>query len=74
MSSVAFEVEGECDGRRLNAWLSRLLAEKGAELFRSKGILSIHRSPEKCAHCCDKVPYSCMHCFSPPSLFCPLEQ
>ena len=49
MTSVAFEVEGECDGRRLNMWLSRLLQEKGADLFRSKGILSIHRSFEKCA-------------------------
>lgn len=50
VTSVAFEVPGECDGHRLNAWLSMLLREKGEDLFRSKGILSIQRSPEKCAH------------------------
>jgi len=47
VTSVGFEVEGECDGRRLNAWLSRLMMEQGVDLFRSKGIISIHRSPEK---------------------------
>jgi hypothetical protein len=51
VTSVAFEVPGECDGRALNAWLGSLLREKGEDLFRSKGILSIHRSPEKCGAC-----------------------
>jgi G3E family GTPase len=49
VTSVGFEVEGECDGRRLNMWLSRLMMEQGADLFRSKGIISIHSSPEKCS-------------------------
>lgn len=47
VTSVGFEVEGECDGRRLNAWLSTLMMEQGVDLFRSKGIIAIHRSPER---------------------------
>ncbi|CAL8469947.1 g9489 [Coccomyxa elongata] len=47
VTSVGFEVEGECDGRRLNAWLSILMMEQGVDLFRSKGIIAIHRSPER---------------------------
>ncbi|KAK9915926.1 hypothetical protein WJX75_006090 [Coccomyxa subellipsoidea] len=47
VTSVGFEVAGECDGRRLNAWLSRLMMEQGVDLFRSKGIIAIHRSPER---------------------------
>ncbi len=48
VTSVGFEIEGECDGRRLNAWLSTLMMKQGVDLFRSKGILAIHRSPERC--------------------------
>ena len=62
VTSVAFEVEGECDGRRLNMWLSRLLQEKGADLFRSKGILCIHCSPEKCAPPRALPPHACACC------------
>ncbi|BDA43962.1 COBW domain-containing protein 1 [Coccomyxa sp. Obi] len=47
VTSVGFEVEGECDGRRLNAWLSTLMMEQGVDLFRSKGIIAIHKSPER---------------------------
>jgi len=32
---------------RLNAWLSTLLKERGADLFRSKGILSIAGSDDR---------------------------
>ena len=55
------KVPGECDGRRLNAWLSQLLSEKGNDLYRSKGVLAIHRSPEKCVFTCAViacVPYN----------------
>ena len=51
VTSVGFEVAGECDGRRLNAGLSRLMMEQGVDLFRSKGIIAIHRSPERCVLC-----------------------
>ena len=44
VTSVGIEEEGSADEGRLNAWLSRLLEEKGADLFRSKGILSIRGS------------------------------
>ena len=33
--------EGLCDMSRLNEWLRRLLTERGADLFRSKGVLAV---------------------------------
>jgi len=33
--------------RRLNEWLSTLLQEKGADIYRSKGILNIAGSDDK---------------------------
>jgi G3E family GTPase len=39
--------EGSCNMQRLNAWLSKLLQERGADLFRSKGILSIAGSDDR---------------------------
>ena len=44
VTSVGIEEEGSVDEGRLNAWLSRLLQERGTDLFRSKGILSIKGS------------------------------
>ncbi len=41
VTSVGIELDGALDVDRLNRWLGRLLAEKGVDLFRSKGILSI---------------------------------
>ncbi|WP_405639411.1 CobW family GTP-binding protein [Streptomyces sp. NBC_00019] len=41
VTSVGIELAGEVDERRLNAWLSTLLRTKGADIFRSKGILAI---------------------------------
>ncbi len=40
-------MEGSCDMRKLNAWLSQLLQERGPDLFRSKGILSVAGSDDK---------------------------
>lgn len=40
-------MEGSCDMAKLNEWLSKLLQERGPDLFRSKGILSVDGSPEK---------------------------
>ena len=31
----------------LNVWLSVLLRDKGADLFRTKGVLAMHGSDEK---------------------------
>ena len=47
VSSVGIEVEGRCDFGRLNAWLSKLLQEKGADIFRSKGVMSVEGSEDR---------------------------
>ena len=39
VSSVGIHLEGAVDEEKLNGWLGQLLREKGAELFRMKGIL-----------------------------------
>jgi G3E family GTPase len=41
VTSVGFEVEGALDLERLNGWIGGLLRDKGADIFRSKGILAI---------------------------------
>ena len=41
VTSVGIHLEGEVDGKKLNAWLSKLLQEKGVDIFRMKGILSV---------------------------------
>lgn len=41
VTSVALGSEREVSGERFNLWLSVLLREKGADLFRMKGILSL---------------------------------
>lgn len=39
--SVAIREPGVVNGERLNRWLYGLVQEKGADLFRSKGILNL---------------------------------
>ncbi|MFF4285744.1 CobW family GTP-binding protein [Streptomyces sp. NPDC001633] len=41
VTSVGIDIEGEVDEGWLNAWLGKLLREKGADIFRSKGILAL---------------------------------
>ncbi len=41
VGSVAIVESGEVDGNKLNAWLSDLLKNQGADIFRMKGILTI---------------------------------
>jgi G3E family GTPase len=41
VSSVGITTPGDLDMGRLNKWLSGLLASKGADIFRMKGVLSI---------------------------------
>jgi G3E family GTPase len=38
--SMSFEVENPIDPERFNAWIGALLAEKGQDLLRTKGVLS----------------------------------
>lgn len=41
VSSVGVTVDGELDGELFQAWISKLLREKGQDIFRSKGVVSI---------------------------------
>jgi G3E family GTPase len=47
VSSVGIEMEGDCDGRKLNDWLSRLLREKGQDIFRMKGVFAVRGNPQR---------------------------
>ncbi len=40
IASMSFEVEAPIDPERFNAWIGALLAEKGQDLLRTKGILN----------------------------------
>ena len=41
VGSIAIEVDGDCDPDRLNAWLGELLRERGVDIFRMKGFISL---------------------------------
>ena len=41
VSSIAIERDGDVDGQKLNAWLSKLLRERGVDIFRMKGFISV---------------------------------
>jgi len=47
VSSVGLEFERPFDEARLNAWLGRLLRERGTDIFRMKGILAISGSDQR---------------------------
>jgi G3E family GTPase len=52
ISSVGIEREGLCDMQLLQQWLGGLLRDKGADLFRSKGVLSMQGSDDRCEEEC----------------------
>ncbi len=41
VGSISIEVEGDADPEKLNAWLGQLLAERGVDIFRMKGFISV---------------------------------
>jgi G3E family GTPase len=41
VTSVGIELDGHLHGDRLNQWMAKILREKGTDIFRMKGILSI---------------------------------
>ncbi len=41
VGSIAIERDGDVDPDRLNAWLSKLLRERGVDIFRMKGFISL---------------------------------
>ncbi|HEY4410948.1 MAG TPA: GTP-binding protein [Acidimicrobiia bacterium] len=47
VTSVGIDLPGEVEPRRLNDWLGRLLAEKGVDIFRMKGILAVTGQSER---------------------------
>jgi G3E family GTPase len=47
VSSVGLELDRPLDQQRLDAWLGRLLRERGADIFRMKGILDIAGSDRR---------------------------
>jgi G3E family GTPase len=42
ITSVGITEKGDLDPKKINGWLSTLLREKGTDIFRMKGVLSIH--------------------------------
>ena len=47
IGSFAIERDGDVDLEKMNAWLSKLLAEKGIDIFRMKGFISISGDPRR---------------------------
>ena len=46
VASVGIILDGDLDGKRLNDWISDLLAKRGQDIFRCKGVLAV-RGTEK---------------------------
>ncbi|HRJ73720.1 MAG TPA: GTP-binding protein [Terrimicrobiaceae bacterium] len=47
VTSVGIEHGGECDGKKLNDWLSELLRTKGQDIFRMKGVVALKGNPDR---------------------------
>ncbi|MBM4015716.1 MAG: GTP-binding protein [Planctomycetes bacterium] len=47
VGSVGIELVGDIDGEKLNAWIGRLLRERGSDIFRMKGFISIAGDPRR---------------------------
>ena len=47
IASVGIELPGSLNAKRFNAWMSDLLQSKGQDIFRMKGVVSIHGDPKK---------------------------
>jgi G3E family GTPase len=47
VGSMAIERLGNVDPDKLNQWIGRLLAEKGVDIFRTKGFISYENEPRK---------------------------
>jgi G3E family GTPase len=41
VSSIAIERDGDVDPEKLNAWIGKLLRERGVDIFRMKGFISL---------------------------------
>lgn len=47
ISSVGIESDGDCDGKKLNDWINKLIQEQGADIFRMKGVFSVKNQPDR---------------------------
>ena len=47
ISSVGIESPGDCDGKKLNDWLSKLVQEQGADIFRMKGVFTVKNQTDR---------------------------
>jgi G3E family GTPase len=47
VASVGINLPGDLDGKRLNDWIGGLLAKKGQDIFRCKGVLAVRGSDRK---------------------------
>jgi G3E family GTPase len=47
VTSVGIELSGTLDRERINQWIGRILREKGTDIFRMKGILSIEGQDDR---------------------------
>ncbi len=41
VTSVGIEADGECNEKKLNTWLFKLLQERGTDIYRMKGVFAI---------------------------------
>jgi G3E family GTPase len=47
VASVGITLPGDVDGKRLNDWIGALLAKKGQDIFRCKGVLAVRGSDKR---------------------------
>ncbi|MFA7234923.1 MAG: GTP-binding protein [Terrimicrobiaceae bacterium] len=47
VASVGIEADGDCDGKKLDEWLSRTVREQGIDIFRMKGVFAINGGPDR---------------------------
>ena len=47
VTSVGILLPGELNEKKVNVWFSKLLAEKGQDLYRMKGVLSLRGDPNR---------------------------
>ena len=47
VGSIAIEKDGDVDPEKLNAWLGKLLRERGVDIFRMKGFINIADDPRR---------------------------
>ncbi len=47
IGSVGIETSRECDATKLGNWLTTLLKEKGADIYRTKGVFAVRGNPNR---------------------------